>query len=123
MKEYVNRIPDERTATVYMQMLQALSIEKLYLDAGLTATKLAERLKIDKRVISAVVQRETGNNYTHLVNSMRLREACKMLKSPRYVELTAEQIGLLCGFKSRQSFYTAFRRMYNETPNGYRNRK
>ena len=123
MKEYAHRLPEGRSAEIYMRLLQILVVEKQYLDPSLTATKLAERMEVDKRVVSAVIVRETGENYTHLVNKLRLDEACKMLKSPRYSELTAEQIGLMCGFKNRQSFYTAFDGKMGMTPRQYRNKK
>ena len=43
-----------------------------------------------------------------------------LFRSPRYDEYTAEEIGLMVGFSSRQCFYTAFKRFYGMTPRHYR---
>ena len=117
---YRNRLKAERADELYIRILQKLTGDKLYRDPQYTTAKLAADLHTNTRYISAAVAVRTGQNYCALVNGLRLRDACKMLRSPKYYHLTAEEIGLLSGFASRQAFYKAFARQYDCTPKEYR---
>jgi len=117
---YRTRLRSERAAQLFVKILEKLTTGKLYRDPKFTAQKLAEELHTNTRYISAAVALHTGDNYNALVNSFRLRDACRMLRSARYAQYTAEEIGLLSGFSSRQAFYLAFHRNKNCTPRQYR---
>ena len=120
---YRSRLRGERADDIYVRMLAQLTNNKRYRDPDYTARQLAEELGTNTRYISAAVAQRTGSNYNALVNSYRLRDACHMLRSARYAHLSAEEIGLLSGFSSRQAFYIAFRRVYDVTPRQYRERE
>lgn len=117
---YRLRLKAERSDELYVRILDHLVRHKLYRDPGYTATRLAADLQTNTRYIAAAVANRTGSNYNTLVNSFRLRDACQMLRSPRYAHLTAEEVGLLSGFSSRQAFYLAFAKVHNVTPRAYR---
>ena len=117
---YHSRMNPELCDLLFIKIMQFLSTNKLYRDPSYTTRQLAIDLNTNTRYISTAVAIHTGNNYNTLVNSMRLRDACKLLKSSRYAEFTAEEIGLTVGFCSRQSFYTAFTKAMHTTPRAYR---
>lgn len=117
---YSLRLKDERAQALYVQVVQALTRNKRYRGSDCSEQQLAQELQTDTRCIAAAVVVTTGKNYASLVNSLRLSDACRMLRSVRYATHTAEEIGLLSGFASRQSFYNAFRKAFNVTPRAYR---
>ena len=117
---YQLRMKAEKSDQLYVKILNKLSVGKLYRDPSYTAKQLAEELETNTRYISTAVAMHFGDNYNALVNSLRLRDACKMLRSPRFANFTVEEIGLTVGFSSRQAFYLAFSRVYNITPREYR---
>lgn len=116
MKSYVTRQSQAQSDDIYVRLLQQLTKDKLYLNPDVTAGKLSVTLRCAPRNISAAVQVCTNNNFCHLLNSLRLREVCRRLQSPRYAGMTVEDIGLSCGYKSRQAFYVAFNRHMGCTP-------
>jgi len=118
---YYKKIKSDRVDALYVSILQKLTREKLYRDPTYTATRLAAELGTNTRYISASVALSTGGNYAALVNGLRLRDACKMLRAAKYSHLNVEEVGMLAGFASRQSFYQTFRRRYSCTPLEYRN--
>lgn len=120
MKPSYSRINDEVADKLYVEIVKKIGAEKLYLKSGYSARQLAKDLHTNPRYISVVVALHTGGNYNALVNSYRLRDACRMLRSTRYQQLNVEEIGLMCGFASRQSFYLAFHREHHMTPRQYR---
>lgn len=117
---YYKKMKAERADALYVSILQKLTQEKLYRDPSYTASRLSADLGTNTRYISAAVALSTGGNYAALVNGLRLRDACKMLRSPRYAHMSVEEVGLLAGFASRQAFYQAFHRLRGCTPLEYR---
>lgn len=117
---YRVKLKSERADEIYLSILKCLTKDKRYRDPAFTARKMAQELGVTCRNVSASIAQHTGSNYNALVNSYRLRDACRMLRSPRYAHLSAEEIGLLSGFSSRQAFYIAFHRVYDVTPRAYR---
>ena len=120
MAAYHSRMKAEKSDQLYIKILNKLSVGKLYRDPSYTAKQMAEDLETNTRYISTAVAMHFGDNYNALVNSLRLRDACKMLRSPRFANFTAEEIGLTVGFSSRQAFYLAFSREHNMTPREFR---
>lgn len=118
---YYKKIKSERIDALYVSILQKLTREKLYRDPSYTAAHLAADLGTNTRYISVSVALSTGANYASLVNGLRLRDACKMLRAAKFSHLNVEEVGMLAGFASRQSFYQSFHRQYSCTPLEYRN--
>lgn len=116
MKDYVAHSNQSRCMELYAKLLQQLTQNKLYLSPDVTAARLAEVLDCSPRHISAAVQIGANCNFNALLNGLRLKEVCRRLSSPRLIAHTVEDIGLSCGFRSRQAFYLAFERHMGVTP-------
>lgn len=117
---YLDHFSTDRADRVYVEVLNLLQVKKLYRQPGITARKVAEMMGEDFRAISAAMAIVTGESFLTLLNKLRIREACRLLKDPKFADWTAEQIGLRAGFASRQAFYLAFTRILNTTPRKYR---
>lgn len=118
---YRIRLSKERSDQLYSSIVDLLENKKRYRNPNYSAKLMAEELNTNSRYISAAVANVTGDNYSALINRYRLRDARRMLRSPRLHALSIEKIGLLSGFASRQSFYIAFTRAFSdETPAAYR---
>lgn len=114
------RLRSERAAQLYAAIVNKLTTGRMYRSPEYTARRMAKELQTDTRYISEAIARHTDGNYNALVNSFRLRDACRMMRSPRYARYTVEEIGLMAGFSSRQAFYLAFHRTWKCTPRQYR---
>ncbi|MBR1889465.1 MAG: AraC family transcriptional regulator [Alloprevotella sp.] len=106
--------------SLFVQIFQKIVIEKQYRNPNYSATQLSRDLSVNPRYISEVLAIHTGENYHAFVNRYRLRDARGMLLSQRYAKVPVEEVGLLCGFASRQAFYLAFSRAEGITPMQYR---
>lgn len=109
-----------RLLKLYQDITKKLSTGRRYRDPHCSALCLARELNVSQRDISTAIATHFGDNYNALINSYRLRDARKMLCSSRHAQFTAEEIGIMSGFSSRQSFYTAFNRAFHCTPKQYR---
>lgn len=122
-RSYYKLMKPEKAYEIYVKILDKLMKNKLYRDPSYLSAQLSKDLQIPPRYITTAVAVCTGDNYRALVNSMRLRDACNMLSQARYADTSAEDIGLLSGFASRQAFYQAFNRAYHCTPSEYRSQQ
>ena len=120
--DYRYLIRAELADELYDRILTVLIAQKKYRDPDYSARQLAKDLGTNPRYLSAVINSRFGMNYSNLVNGCRIRNAVHMLVDKRYLGKTMEEIGKMCGFANRQSFYAAFYKNVGETPNSYRKR-
>lgn len=121
--QYQWGLSDKHSDRIYAALMDKITKGRRYRETRLTAKTIAEEIGTDPRYISATLRRHGEANFNAVVNGLRLRDACKMMRSPRYANLSAEEIGLLSGFASRQAFYKAFNKLYDVTPAQYRKSK
>ena len=108
------RDEDERRAAE--RVIRLLEDEKLWLEGGLRLADLARRAGLSRTQLSQVVNSRLGVNLSELLNRYRVEEARRLLLDPSLSHLTIEAIGGRSGFRSRSSFYEAYKRHYGESP-------
>lgn len=119
-RKYTERLSQARVSRICQIINAELFQHEAFLQQGLTARMLAERNGISMQDISAVCAEYFGGSFAMLLQRLRVRKVCRMLSSREYERVSCENIGLRCGFSSRQSLYNAFRRQKGMTPEGYR---
>ncbi|POF34582.1 helix-turn-helix domain-containing protein [Roseibium marinum] len=101
-----------------MSALDALMSEKhIYTDSNLTLARVARRLSVPARDVSAAINRVTGENFSRYINGFRVRHAQKTL---RETSLPITEVMFEAGFVSKSSFNTEFRRITGQTPSRFR---
>lgn len=113
-------ISPARADEIYTRLIEWLTEGKRYRSPGCTAEAFALHAGLHRSYISAVVRMGGGGSFSDMVGRMRVRDACRMLRAPRHIALSAEEIGIAVGFASRQSFYNTFRKFTGRTPRAYR---
>jgi AraC-like DNA-binding protein len=110
--------PEAAAADVaLMQRLEALMAEDgLYLDPNLTLARIARRLHVPAKQVSAAVNRVTGENVSRLVNGHRIRHAARLLR--RGESVTAAM--LASGFNTKSNFNREFLRVTGTAPSAMR---
>jgi AraC-like DNA-binding protein len=94
------------------QLDRLLAEERLYLDPGLTLSRLAKRLHVPIKRLSATINRATGENVSRFINGFRIRRACERLEAGDNV--TAAM--LESGFNTKSNFNREFLRVTGSTP-------
>ncbi|MDI1257568.1 MAG: helix-turn-helix domain-containing protein [Flavobacterium sp.] len=91
-----------------------------YLEPTFSLDNLSEALKISTSTLSQLINQKSGNNFSDYINQLRVDKAKKFLIDPEYAAYTIVAIGLECGFNSKSTFYTAFKKATKITPSEYR---
>jgi AraC-like DNA-binding protein len=94
--------------------------EKLYLDPLLGMESVASDLGMSKSYFSKLVNSYSSYNFSDFINSLRVEQAKKFLSDDEFSQYTIVAIGLECGFNSKSTFYSAFKKFTSETPTSYR---
>lgn len=100
-----------------MQRLDKLVREdQLYLDSDLTLARLARRLHVPVKQLSAAINRRTGENVSRFINNFRIAHACERLRSGDNV--TAAM--LASGFNTKSNFNREFTRVTGMAPSAWK---
>ncbi|MBC8753429.1 helix-turn-helix transcriptional regulator [Kordia sp. YSTF-M3] len=94
--------------------------EQRFLDAKLGLDQLSDELEISAGHLSKLINTYSEYNFSDYINSLRVSQAKALLKDDDFDNYTIVAIGLECGFNSRSTFYTAFKKFTDLTPSEYR---
>lgn len=93
--------------------------QKLYLDPEMTLSKVAAALGHSPQKVSAALN-AAGAGFYERLSAYRIAEAKRLLADPAEARTSVEAVALLSGFKSRSSFYEAFKTETGATPAAWR---
>lgn len=94
--------------------------EKRYQDPALGQEQLASELGMGTSTLSRLINQHSGQNFSDYLNGYRVEEVKELLVQEEFRAYTVVAIGLECGFNSKSTFYTAFRKHTGQSPTEYR---
>lgn len=118
--ESVRMVCGKETAEWRKLITDVLFKSKRYRNIDYSASMLAQELGITPSALSRLLRSAMGCSYAELVNARRVDDARKMLASVKCQPYTVDEIGLMVGFRNRQSFFTAFAKHAGTTPQRFR---
>ncbi|MCO5724595.1 helix-turn-helix domain-containing protein [Robiginitalea marina] len=96
-----------------------VSQESFFCSETPSLKKVAEAFGTHPNAISRLINQQTGGNFNDFVNGFRIRLAIERLGSADYKNWTIEGVGQSVGFRSKSSFYQAFRKQTGMSPAAY----
>lgn len=93
---------------------------KLYLDPLLSMEIVTSQIGISKSHFSKLINTYSDYNFSDFINSLRVKQAKKFLSKDEFSAYTIVAIGLECGFNSKSTFYSAFKKFTSQTPTDFR---
>lgn len=102
------------------RLMHIMEEKELYLDSELTLAELANESGLSTHQVSQVLNGQLGQNFFTFVNSYRVERAKSCLLAEDMSHLAIVDIAMEVGFKSKSSFYDAFKRSMDMTPTQYR---
>ena len=105
-----------RRVTIYMKTTEA------YISPELTIVDLAEGLQVHPKLVSTSINSIAKENFNTYVNRLRIERALDLIKTGNLEAFSMEGIGNEVGFKSKSSFYAAFKKVTGTTPIKYKER-
>lgn len=97
-----------------------METQKPFLAHILTLEQLAKQLEMPPRTLSNTINRHFKQNFFEFVNHYRIEEAKLLLSDPEQKGKTMIEIMSDCGFNSKATFNTFFKKLVGSTPSQYR---
>ncbi|MBN1163187.1 MAG: helix-turn-helix domain-containing protein [Candidatus Krumholzibacteriota bacterium] len=115
-------IDAERMDKALVRLISLMEEERLYLDPDLTLKKLAGELKIHYNQLSRIINERFSVGFSDYINRYRVSAAKEILSDPALQGKTILDIMYDCGFYSKSTFNTAFKKFTGLTPSKFRKR-
>jgi AraC-like DNA-binding protein len=112
--------PDAELAALRDRVARCMEEEQPWLDPALTLPGLARRVGLPPAVLSSVVNRGFGRNFSDFVNGHRVRAVQDRLRRGEGERRTLLAIALDCGFSAKSTFNRAFRKETGVAPSDFR---
>jgi AraC-like DNA-binding protein len=96
--------------------MEVMEERELYLNCDLTLPDLAKASGLSAPQISQVLNGQMNQIFFSFVNNYRIQLARRMLLDPETSGMPIVELAVEVGFKSKSSFYDAFKRATNMTP-------
>jgi len=101
-------------------ILQYMKEEKPYLNSNLTINELSQNLAMHYKTLSKLLNKEFGCTFYDFINNYRVNEVKEKLKDASNATMTIISVAYECGFNSKSSFNTLFKKTTGKTPRDYR---
>lgn len=101
-----------RDKTILAQLDEHVARHKPYLDPDLTLARLARRLVLPAKQLSAAINRGRNENVSRYINRLRIEEACRILAEGKSVTTAM----LDSGFNTKSNFNREFLRVKHKSP-------
>jgi len=101
------------------QLNHCLENERPYLNPDLSLDDLARLVNCRKELLSKAINQGLSTNFYRLINEHRIMEFEALAKNPANAHLTHLALALEAGFRSKTTFYKAFRELKQVTPSTY----
>lgn len=113
--KYANKKIPETEANSFGQLLKSVIVEeKLYRNPSLKLTDVASQLDVLPHYLSQFLNDNLQKSFSLYINEFRVAEAKLLLVTND--QYTIEAIGYECGFNSKSTFFTAFKKVTGITP-------
>jgi AraC-like DNA-binding protein len=111
--------PAEREL-INQKLIDIMQQEKPYLESEITISDLASRLGIAVNKLSRVINEDYNHNFFDFINTYRVKEVKHLLTSSKTNDSKIESIAYDCGFNSKSSFYSIFKKHTHLTPTEFK---
>ena len=114
------KVKKEVSPELFSKINAFVQDEENYLVPEMSLDFLAKTFNKTASYISHVINKNVGQNFNDYINTLRVEKSKELLQNPIYNKYTITAIALESGFKSKSSFYTAFRKHAEMTPSEYK---
>lgn len=101
---------------------QQFEINKIYLESELSLKQLSDHLGAPSYQTSELINRKYKESFFDVINRHRIEEIKRRMEDKAYSHYSILGIAMDCGFNSKSSFNTAFRKFTGTTPSDFRNK-
>ncbi len=119
-KRSVFVLNDEQLEKYGRRLKEAMQVKKVFLENELSLNELSKKINIQPYQLSELLSRVYGESFFDFINRFRIEEIKLRIEDPKSESYSLLGIAMDCGFNSKSSFNTAFKKFTGITPSEYR---
>lgn len=119
-KYQYSSIRSEERSALLNQIRNYMDKHAPYKQPDLNLKQLAQLTGLPERHISQTINEQLGQNFSDFLNEYRVNEFKSQLNQPDNQHLSLLGIALDCGFNSKSTFNTVFKRFTGQTPSEFK---
>lgn len=112
LQPVLKSVDDEADRLLIDRLKTLVEQQKLFLDPDLSLARLARRLTVPAKQLSAAINRVEKQNVSRYINAFRIRHACAQLTAG----LNVTEAMLASGFNTKSNFNREFLRVTGKAP-------
>jgi AraC-like DNA-binding protein len=112
-------LSSERRKEIEEALVKYINESKAYKNPDLNLNDLAHSIDCSSHYISQVINQNLKQSYSDFINNYRIDAVKSCINDSSYDKYTLFAIAQECGYKSKASFYRAFRKVAGQTPMEY----
>lgn len=113
-------IKQEDAQRYKIRLMETMQEKKLYLNCDLTLRELADEAGLSYHQTSQVINGQMNQRFFSFVNNYRIQLAKELLADSKTSKMAIVDLALEVGFKSKSSFYDAFKKVTSLTPTQFK---
>ncbi|PWJ42674.1 helix-turn-helix domain-containing protein [Sediminitomix flava] len=117
-EKYSNKRIENEVSKMLETGLTNFIENEMFLAPDMTLEKMANQLNVSKHTLSQFLNENMDKSFSNYVNELRVEKAKERLLTIN--NYTIEGIAYECGFNSKSTFYTAFKKVVGLTPAQFR---
>jgi AraC-like DNA-binding protein len=94
--------------------------EKIFKDTRLNLKELSNRLELNTKYVSEIINVYFNKSFISLLNNYRIEESKRILQD--ISDITIKEVCYDVGFNSRSAFNSTFKKFTGESPSDYQNK-
>ncbi len=102
-------------AKLWQRLQQLMQNDAPYEEPGLKISELAAMLDVPQHHLSETINGYAQLSFYDYINQLRLEEALRLMSEPG-LNLSVTDIGFQAGFNSTSTFFSQFKKRYQQTP-------
>ncbi len=114
-----SKMSNDQSHALLTKLNSVMEEKRPWLHAELTRKQLAKEVEITDHQLSQLLSNRVGKSFHHYCNHFRLQQFLKMVSQYPNSSMTLLQRALDCGFGSKTTFNTYFKKQMNTTPLRY----
>ncbi|CAM1362879.1 AraC family transcriptional regulator [Tenacibaculum soleae] len=115
--------PSEKQKKQFLEIDSFITKNKKFLLPKYTLKILSNETKLSSSTLSLIINNIARKSFTDYLNQKRIKQAKLLLLDSDYSNYTITAIGLECGFNSKSTFYTVFKKQCGCTPVQFKKQK
>ena len=116
-------LSDEQLEKFSKRLKSKIEQDKVFIENELSLGELSKKINIQPYQLSELISRIYGESFFDFINRYRIEEIKSRLEDPESDSYSLLGIAMDCGFNSKSSFNTAFKKFTGQTPSEYRKQK